>query len=238
MLICFLFISFSTSFLSSPDFNYNTDGYEGEGAEDGKSQDGSETLPYIDESPTMSPLCAPQGPDGEAVSPTPPEGLPPGVRAAHTHAVGLADINQQWSNTWTSAHIRQFFITNRSNLGATKQHKSPGECWRLRWHCGTDWPTSPWQEGVKIHSIYLVKKVFVLPMMTNVIFFSICRTFPHLNAVIIFHSCSLVWSCYFVPLLKHVHCQVSITFGHYLLAVGFRVFTLDLPASDVRSWHC
>lgn len=85
MLICYFFISFFTSFLSSPDFNYNTDGYEGEGAEDGKSQDGSETLPYIDESPTMSPqLCAPQGPDGEAVSPTPPEGLPPGVRAAHT----------------------------------------------------------------------------------------------------------------------------------------------------------
>uniref|UniRef100_A0A672HG73 ABR activator of RhoGEF and GTPase n=1 Tax=Salarias fasciatus TaxID=181472 RepID=A0A672HG73_SALFA len=60
-------------------FNYNTDGYEGDGAEDGKSQDGSETLPYIDESPTMSPqLGVPQGPDGEAVSPTPPEGLPPG----------------------------------------------------------------------------------------------------------------------------------------------------------------
>uniref|UniRef100_A0A8C7YSH6 ABR activator of RhoGEF and GTPase n=1 Tax=Oryzias sinensis TaxID=183150 RepID=A0A8C7YSH6_9TELE len=38
-----------------PECNYNTDGYEGEGAEDGKSQDGSETLPYIDESPTMSP---------------------------------------------------------------------------------------------------------------------------------------------------------------------------------------
>uniref|UniRef100_A0A3Q3G3Y6 ABR activator of RhoGEF and GTPase n=1 Tax=Labrus bergylta TaxID=56723 RepID=A0A3Q3G3Y6_9LABR len=33
-------------------------------------------MPYIDESPTMSPqLCAPQGPDGETVSPTPPEGL-------------------------------------------------------------------------------------------------------------------------------------------------------------------
>ncbi|XP_029956442.1 LOW QUALITY PROTEIN: active breakpoint cluster region-related protein [Salarias fasciatus] len=64
---------------SSADFNYNTDGYEGDGAEDGKSQDGSETLPYIDESPTMSPqLGVPQGPDGEAVSPTPPEGLPPG----------------------------------------------------------------------------------------------------------------------------------------------------------------
>uniref|UniRef100_A0A667ZPY0 ABR activator of RhoGEF and GTPase n=1 Tax=Myripristis murdjan TaxID=586833 RepID=A0A667ZPY0_9TELE len=52
-------------------FNYNTDGYEGDGAEDGKSQDGSETMPFIDESPTMSPqLCAPRGPDGETVSPT------------------------------------------------------------------------------------------------------------------------------------------------------------------------
>ncbi|XP_054611001.1 active breakpoint cluster region-related protein isoform X2 [Dunckerocampus dactyliophorus] len=64
---------------SSADFNYNTDGYEGDGPEDCKSQDGSETLPYIDESPTMSPqLCTPQGPHGEMVSPTPPEGLPPG----------------------------------------------------------------------------------------------------------------------------------------------------------------
>lgn len=59
----------------SPDFNYNTDGYEGDTAEDRKSQDGSETMPFIDESPTMSPhLCA-QGQDGEAVSPTPPEGV-------------------------------------------------------------------------------------------------------------------------------------------------------------------
>ncbi|MCI4394526.1 hypothetical protein PGIGA_G00169780 [Pangasianodon gigas] len=58
-------------------FNYNTDGYEGEGAEDRKSQDGSETMPFIDESPTMSPqLCV--RPDGDAVSPTPPEGLLPG----------------------------------------------------------------------------------------------------------------------------------------------------------------
>ncbi|XP_012726697.2 active breakpoint cluster region-related protein isoform X1 [Fundulus heteroclitus] len=60
---------------SSADFNYNTDGYDGDGAEDGKSQDSSETLPYIDESPTMSPqLCVPQGPDGEAGSPSPLEG--------------------------------------------------------------------------------------------------------------------------------------------------------------------
>uniref|UniRef100_A0A4W4ENZ1 Active breakpoint cluster region-related protein n=1 Tax=Electrophorus electricus TaxID=8005 RepID=A0A4W4ENZ1_ELEEL len=59
-------------------FNYNTDGYEGDGAEDRKSQDGSETMPFIDESPTMSPqLCV--RPDGEAVSPTPPDCLLPGV---------------------------------------------------------------------------------------------------------------------------------------------------------------
>ncbi|XP_062844652.1 active breakpoint cluster region-related protein isoform X2 [Trichomycterus rosablanca] len=55
-------------------FNYNTDGYEGDGAEDRKSQDGSETMPFIDESPTMSPqLCV--RPDGDAVSPTPPDNL-------------------------------------------------------------------------------------------------------------------------------------------------------------------
>jgi len=61
------------------DFNYNTDGYEGDTAEDRKSQDGSETMPFIDESPTMSPhLCA-RGQDREAISPTPPEGLLPGV---------------------------------------------------------------------------------------------------------------------------------------------------------------
>uniref|UniRef100_A0A673B8V0 ABR activator of RhoGEF and GTPase n=1 Tax=Sphaeramia orbicularis TaxID=375764 RepID=A0A673B8V0_9TELE len=64
---------------SSADFNYNTDGYEGDGGEDGKSQDGSETLPFIDESPTMSPqMGGPQGPDGDMVSPTPPDGLLPG----------------------------------------------------------------------------------------------------------------------------------------------------------------
>uniref|UniRef100_A0A671S7U9 Active breakpoint cluster region-related protein-like n=1 Tax=Sinocyclocheilus anshuiensis TaxID=1608454 RepID=A0A671S7U9_9TELE len=67
-------LSYTPLFFPS-DFNYNTDGYEGDTAEDRKSQDGSETMPFIDESPTMSPhLCA-RGQDGEAVSPTPPEGL-------------------------------------------------------------------------------------------------------------------------------------------------------------------
>ncbi|XP_072569841.1 active breakpoint cluster region-related protein isoform X2 [Paramormyrops kingsleyae] len=62
---------------SSADFNYNTDGYDGDATEDRKSQDGSETMPFIDESPTMSPQLCARGPDGEAVSPTPPEGLLP-----------------------------------------------------------------------------------------------------------------------------------------------------------------
>lgn len=85
MLISSYLSSFLPLCLRPPDFNYNTDGYEGDGAEDGKSQDGSETLPFIDESPTMSPqLCVPQCPDG--VSPTPPEGLLPEVRAyTNTH---------------------------------------------------------------------------------------------------------------------------------------------------------
>uniref|UniRef100_A0A8C7K312 ABR activator of RhoGEF and GTPase n=1 Tax=Oncorhynchus kisutch TaxID=8019 RepID=A0A8C7K312_ONCKI len=62
-------------FYLSPDFNYNTDGYDGDAAEDHKSQDGSETMPFIDESPTMSPSLCARGPDGEAISPIPPEGL-------------------------------------------------------------------------------------------------------------------------------------------------------------------
>ncbi|KAM9498745.1 active breakpoint cluster region-related protein-like isoform 1-T1 [Salvelinus alpinus] len=63
---------------SSSDFNYNTDGYDGDTAEDRKSQDGSETMPFIDESPTMSPSLCARGPDGEAISPVLPEGLLPG----------------------------------------------------------------------------------------------------------------------------------------------------------------
>uniref|UniRef100_A0A8C4ZG52 Active breakpoint cluster region-related protein n=1 Tax=Gadus morhua TaxID=8049 RepID=A0A8C4ZG52_GADMO len=55
-----------SSCLSLSDFNYTTDGYEGDGPEDVKSQDGSETMPFIDESPTMSPqLCTPHGDAGD-----------------------------------------------------------------------------------------------------------------------------------------------------------------------------
>ncbi|XP_043910417.1 active breakpoint cluster region-related protein isoform X3 [Protopterus annectens] len=57
-------------------FNYGTDGYEGDGADDKKSHDGSETMPYIDESPTMSPQLSARSQDSaDGVSPTPTEVL-------------------------------------------------------------------------------------------------------------------------------------------------------------------
>ncbi|XP_028937651.1 active breakpoint cluster region-related protein isoform X2 [Ornithorhynchus anatinus] len=61
-------------------FNYGTDDYDGEGNEEQKvPPEGSETMPYIDESPTMSPqLSARSQGSGDGVSPTPPEGLGPG----------------------------------------------------------------------------------------------------------------------------------------------------------------
>nr|XP_055112585.1 active breakpoint cluster region-related protein isoform X1 [Symphalangus syndactylus] len=67
----------------SADFSYGTDEYDGEGNEEQKGPpEGSETMPYIDESPTMSPqLSARSQGGGDGVSPTPPEGLAPGVEA-------------------------------------------------------------------------------------------------------------------------------------------------------------
>ena len=63
------------------DFSYGADDYDGEGNEEQKGPpEGSETMPYIDESPTMSPqLSARSQGGGDSISPTPPEGLAPGV---------------------------------------------------------------------------------------------------------------------------------------------------------------
>ncbi|XP_071994471.1 active breakpoint cluster region-related protein isoform X1 [Engystomops pustulosus] len=63
----------------SIDFNYGTDGYDAEGNEEQKSsREGSETMPYIDESPTMSPQLSARSQDSvDGVSPTPTEGLLP-----------------------------------------------------------------------------------------------------------------------------------------------------------------
>ncbi|XP_058856995.1 active breakpoint cluster region-related protein-like isoform X1 [Acipenser ruthenus] len=64
---------------SSADFNYNTDGYDGDATDEHKSQDGSETMPFIDESPTMSPQLSARSQDsGDAVSPSPNDILVPG----------------------------------------------------------------------------------------------------------------------------------------------------------------
>ncbi|XP_060060078.1 active breakpoint cluster region-related protein isoform X2 [Erinaceus europaeus] len=67
----------------SADFSYGADDYDGEGNEEQKGPpEGSETMPYIDESPTMSPqLSARSQGGGDSTSPTPPEGLAPGVEA-------------------------------------------------------------------------------------------------------------------------------------------------------------
>ena len=63
------------------DFSYGADDYDAEGNEEQKGPpEGSETMPYIDESPTISPqLSARSQGGGDSISPTPPEGLAPGV---------------------------------------------------------------------------------------------------------------------------------------------------------------
>ncbi|XP_029417294.1 active breakpoint cluster region-related protein isoform X2 [Nannospalax galili] len=67
----------------SADFSYGAEDYDAEGHEEQKGPpEGSETMPYIDESPTMSPqLSARSQSGGDSISPTPPEGLAPGVEA-------------------------------------------------------------------------------------------------------------------------------------------------------------
>ncbi|XP_037056506.1 active breakpoint cluster region-related protein isoform X1 [Peromyscus leucopus] len=67
----------------SADFSYGAEDYDAEGHEEQKGPpEGSETMPYIDESPTMSPqLSARSQGGGDSISPTPPEGLAPGVEA-------------------------------------------------------------------------------------------------------------------------------------------------------------
>ncbi|XP_009326937.1 PREDICTED: active breakpoint cluster region-related protein [Pygoscelis adeliae] len=58
-------------------FNYGADEYDAEGNEEPKVlPEGSETMPYIDESPTMSPQLSARGQEsGDGVSPTPTDGL-------------------------------------------------------------------------------------------------------------------------------------------------------------------
>ncbi|KAL8199003.1 UNVERIFIED_CONTAM: hypothetical protein K2H54_031576 [Gekko kuhli] len=60
-------------------FNYGTEDYDAEGNEEPKvPPGGSETMPYIDESPTMSPQLSARGQEGggdgnNSISPTAPD---------------------------------------------------------------------------------------------------------------------------------------------------------------------
>ncbi|CAM2104182.1 unnamed protein product [Caretta caretta] len=58
-------------------FNYGAEDYDAEGNEEPKvPPEGSETMPYIDESPTMSPQLSARGQEsGDGVSPTPTDSL-------------------------------------------------------------------------------------------------------------------------------------------------------------------
>ncbi|KFO25539.1 Active breakpoint cluster region-related protein [Fukomys damarensis] len=78
---------------SSADFSYATDDYDAEGHEEQKGPpEGSETMPYIDESPTMSPqLSARSQGGGDSISPTPPEGL------AHGRGAAAAVASAAWT---------------------------------------------------------------------------------------------------------------------------------------------
>uniref|UniRef100_A0A8D0GEB7 Uncharacterized protein n=1 Tax=Sphenodon punctatus TaxID=8508 RepID=A0A8D0GEB7_SPHPU len=75
---------------SSSDFNYGVEEFDAEGNEEPKvPPGGSETMPYIDESPTMSPQLSARGQDGGGgdggggISPTPADGSGTGV-GGHT----------------------------------------------------------------------------------------------------------------------------------------------------------
>ncbi|OPJ78580.1 active breakpoint cluster region-related protein isoform B [Patagioenas fasciata monilis] len=75
-------------------FNYGADEYDAEGNEEPKAlPEGSETMPYIDESPTMSPQLSARGQEsGDGVSPTPTDGLGTGpAMEEEEEAIGYLD---------------------------------------------------------------------------------------------------------------------------------------------------
>ncbi|POI30991.1 hypothetical protein CIB84_005258 [Bambusicola thoracicus] len=74
-------------------FNYGAEDYDAEGNEEPKAlPEGSETMPYIDESPTMSPQLSARGQEsGDGVSPTPTDGLSTGAMEEEEEAIGYLD---------------------------------------------------------------------------------------------------------------------------------------------------
>lgn len=93
------------------DFNYGTEEYDAEGNEEPKVPPGSsETMPYIDESPTMSPQLSARGQESSGggdgtdnVSPTPTDGL--GIVVS--------------SGSWADAHKAFLLITESMSLFST-----------------------------------------------------------------------------------------------------------------------
>ncbi|OXB59513.1 hypothetical protein ASZ78_004486 [Callipepla squamata] len=83
---------------SSADFNYGAEDYDAEGNEEPKAlPEGSETMPYIDESPTMSPQLSARGQEsGDGVSPTPTDGLSTGVGGLGTELGTRTCENWGW----------------------------------------------------------------------------------------------------------------------------------------------
>lgn len=80
------------------DFNYGAEDYDAEGNEEPKAlPEGSETMPYIDESPTMSPQLSARGQEsGDGVSPTPADGLSTGVGGLGTKLGIRTCENRGW----------------------------------------------------------------------------------------------------------------------------------------------
>lgn len=95
------------------DFSYGAEDYDAEGHEEQKGPpEGSETMPYIDESPTMSPqLSARSQGGGDSISPTPPEGLASGV-GIPVFSSGEGKQNRIWRK-WARVYL--------------------GQCWQWGW---------------------------------------------------------------------------------------------------------
>lgn len=119
--------------LTPADFNYGADEYDAEGNEEPKAlPEGSETMPYIDESPTMSPQLSARGQEsGDGVSPTPTDGLGTGVGAG---GAGLCPGGEGLRGSGCSARVSAVFVMLWccSDLGVCVRQLN----FRWPWHSG------------------------------------------------------------------------------------------------------
>ncbi|MEJ1287637.1 active BCR-related gene [Cricetulus griseus] len=124
------------------DFSYGAEDYDAEGHEEQKGPpEGSETMPYIDESPTMSPqLSARSQGGGDSISPTPPEGLAPGKPPPAARPPGDHRGNQQlhlasqdvrflciWSNQASGSRKGGLCVADSEAAGLGRAERRPGK---------------------------------------------------------------------------------------------------------------